>query len=114
VELYLHPPMYLRGLMLRQEQGHLCAIYNHRFQVIEFGKSASRCEFLGFRSGRVEASALLGLSAYLLLALCCVLLCYLFHDFFWNIIFYLHPLIQEHDQGVEQGLGIVGNEGRRS
>jgi hypothetical protein len=56
-------PMCLRGLLLRQEQGHLCTIYNHRFQVIEFGKRASECESLGFPSGRVEVSALLGLSA---------------------------------------------------
>lgn len=54
--------MCLRGLPLRQEQGHLCAIYNHRFQVIEFGKSASGWEFLGSSSGGVEVSALLGLS----------------------------------------------------
>jgi hypothetical protein len=56
-------PMRLRGLLLRQEQGHLCTIYNHRFQVIEFGKSASGCESLGFPSSGVEVSAVLGLSA---------------------------------------------------
>ena len=74
MELYLHPPScafvdccFVKNrdiyVLYISEQGHLCTIYNHRFQVIEFGKSARGCESLGFLSGGVEVSALLGFSA---------------------------------------------------
>jgi len=99
------PSMYLRGLPLRQEQGHPYAIYNHRFQVIEFGKSASRCEFLGFPNG-------FRLNSFWLSALYYSVTCSIIS--FGISFFYLHPLIQEHDQGVKQGLSVVGNKGRRS
>jgi hypothetical protein len=80
-----------------QEQRHQCTIYNHKFQVVEFGKNAGGCEFLGLLAVELKSPPFWGfwrnsrlLSALYYSATYSVIS-------FGNIAFDLRPLIQAHD-----------------